>query len=174
MMLFIEIFRISQLDITHQDVLFVIDTLCMATVGDAGFDIFRKITLVFLYIIGIRTESTQLQSVEDGVSQATVYIYVCIQFAVFDFEAAHRVLDFVCHRVFIPFAFLIPRCRECRVVGSCGIECLLVVVRIIYFFQRTEHTELNLQLIVEHGLHSVQLCGIVAHSAVLDNTLLVD
>lgn len=78
------------------------------------------------------------------------------------------------HRILIPFAILILMRREGWVVSGGRIESFLIIVRIIHLFQGTEHTELDFQLIVEHILGSVQFSRIILHTAILDNTLLID
>ena len=136
--------------------------------------IFRDILHVLLHVIRIRAECAQFQPVQNRPSQFTVYVHVSVLLTILYLKASQRVLDLVRVGILIPFAILILMRREGWVVSSGRIESFLIIVRIIHLLQGTEHTELDFQLIVEHILGSVQFSRIILHTAILDNTLLID
>ena len=103
-----------------------------------------------------------------------MYVHVSVLLTILYLKTSQRVLDLVRVGILIPFAILILMRREGWVVSSGRIESFLIIVRIIHLLQGTEHTELDFQLIVEHILGSVQFSRIILHTAILDNTLLID
>ena len=88
-MLLVEVFIIGQLYVTHQDILLVV---CPVSVRLADLrdrlDVFREVLLVLLHVVGIRTEGTQFQSVEDSPSQFTMYVDVGVLLPILDLQAA--------------------------------------------------------------------------------------
>ena len=79
--------------------------------------------------------------------------------------------DFIGKQVFIPFALVVSYIRIGRVVSSGRIEHLVHIILDIAVALRAEHSEFQLQMLIEEILCTIQLCCKILHIRILQGTL---